>query len=359
MHLLERLEQAGKIRPPGYVTGAAQYLTVMGSEAYGVSSNSSDQDIYGFCIPGKKIVFPHLDGVIYGFDDTSVQKFDQFQQHHINFNEKEYDVQVFNIIKYFKLCMENNPNMMDSLYTPQRCVIHQSVIGELVRSNRKIFLHKGSYHKFRGYAHAQLHKAKEKVYVHIANILRPYGITDEQNVSFDTVRQEADSRGSTCLSGVHESDLEKLDTLFKQGSGKGNDKQKISPKRLASVLRYGWDVKFGYHIVRLSDEAEQILTHGAIDLERSKEMMKAVRRGEWKLEDVEKWFQEKELQLEKLYHESNAVPYSPDGDAVKKLLLQCLEQFFGSIDDAVAVSTDAEKALQEIDGLLGRYWRRR
>ena len=67
MHILERLEQAGLIRPPGFVTGAAQYLTVMGSEAYGVSSNSSDQDVYGFCIPPKSIVFPKI---IPGFESA-------------------------------------------------------------------------------------------------------------------------------------------------------------------------------------------------------------------------------------------------------------------------------------------------
>jgi len=54
--------------------------------------------------------------------------------------------------------MENNPNMCDSLFVPQRCVLYASKVGQLVRDNRKLFLHKGSYHKFRGYAYAQLHK---------------------------------------------------------------------------------------------------------------------------------------------------------------------------------------------------------
>lgn len=54
--------------------------------------------------------------------------------------------------------MENNPNMCDSLFVPQRCVLFASKIGQMVRDNRKLFLHKGSYHKFRGYAYASLNK---------------------------------------------------------------------------------------------------------------------------------------------------------------------------------------------------------
>ena len=76
---------------------------------------------------------------------------------------KQYDVSIFNIVKYFQLCMDNNPNIIDSLFTPINCVLHSTQVGELVRERRKIFLHKGSYHKFLGYAHSQLAKATTKV----------------------------------------------------------------------------------------------------------------------------------------------------------------------------------------------------
>lgn len=47
----------------------------------------SDVDIYGFTIPPKNIVFPHLDGYIHGFGKQPEQ-FEQFIQHHINVEEK-------------------------------------------------------------------------------------------------------------------------------------------------------------------------------------------------------------------------------------------------------------------------------
>jgi len=139
----------------------------MGSVAYGVSSDNSDVDIYGFCIPEKSEVFPHLRGEIRGFGENP-GLFQQYQQHHINDESAsggkgcEYDIVVYNIVKFFQKCMENNPNMVDSLFVPERCVRHITQVGQLVRDNRKLFLHKGSWHKFRGYAKSQMHKMRIK-----------------------------------------------------------------------------------------------------------------------------------------------------------------------------------------------------
>ena len=137
----------------------------MGSLAYGVSSDNSDFDVYGFCIPPKELIFPHISGEIPGFG-RQIQRFEQWQQHHIfdpseNAGKgREYDFSIYGIVKYFQLCMENNPNMIDSLYTPQRCVLHSTAVGNLVRENRDLFLHKGAWHKFKGYAYSQLNKMK-------------------------------------------------------------------------------------------------------------------------------------------------------------------------------------------------------
>ena len=58
--------------------------------------------------------------------------------------------------------MDNNPNMIDSLFVSQRCVLHCSPIGDLVRQNRKLFLHKGIFFKLKGYSYSQLHKMRIK-----------------------------------------------------------------------------------------------------------------------------------------------------------------------------------------------------
>lgn len=295
MNIIKQLTEKGLIKPPRWLPENVHYLTMMGSVAYGVSSDTSDMDVYGFCVPTKELVFPHLAGEIFGFGKQK-ERFEQFQQHHIEVPEemagrgRMYDVSVYNIVKYFQLCMENNPNMIDSLFTPQFCVLHITKIGSMVRENRRMFLHRGAYHKFLGYAHSQLHKMTSK---------NPVG------------------------------------------------------KRLELREQFGFDVKFAYHLIRLSDECEQILTMGDLDLQRSREHMKAVRRGDVSEAEIREWFSAREKTLEKAYAEST-LPYSPDEQAIKNLLLQCLEEHYGRLDKCVVRPDQALRALKEVQEVLER-----
>ncbi len=117
-------------------------------------------------------------------------------------------------------------------------MLHCTKIGQMVRDARRSFLHKGSWHTFKGYAYSQMHKMTSK---------DPIG------------------------------------------------------KRRELVDKFGFDVKFAYHTVRLLDEAEQILTEGDIDLRRNREQLKAIRRGDWTEQDIRDHFARKEKELETLY----------------------------------------------------------
>jgi predicted nucleotidyltransferase len=167
MNTVQYLKSKNLISPPKWLPDNIMYETVTGSIAYGMSSDSSDYDVYGWCIPPKEDVFPHLRGEIFGFG-KQIQRFEQFQQHGmhdptaLNNKGRTYDITIYSIVKYFQLCMENNPNMIDTLYTPYECVLHSTQVGKLVRDNRDIFLHKGCFHKFTGYAHSTLHKLNSK-----------------------------------------------------------------------------------------------------------------------------------------------------------------------------------------------------
>jgi len=288
---LRRLVDKQLIHPPGFVISNTHYLTMMGSIVYGCSSDTSDVDIYGFCIPPKDIIFPHLAGEIMGFGRQH-KRFDQWQKHHVDDKEQgvQFDFQIFSIVKYFHLLMQNNPHVIDSLFVPQRCVLHCTQIGTMVREKRQMFLHKGAWHRFKGYAYSQLKKAKNK---------EPEG------------------------------------------------------KRKAAVEKFGYDPKFCYHIVRLLDEVEQILTEQDIDLQRNREQLKSIRRGEWSLEQIEEYFQSKERELETLYTTSK-LQHSPDEAAIKELLFQCLEHHYGSLSDAVVVEGRDRETLRQIKELCER-----
>lgn len=164
---VERLTKKGLMTPPSWLVANVLYETIMGSYAFGVATDISDFDTVGFCVPPKDMVFPHLAGHIDGFGRQK-QKFVCYQKHHVMVADelggkgREYDLNIYNIVHYFHLCMENNPNMIASLFTPQDCVLHSTNVANMVRDKRKLFLHKGCWHRFKGYAYNQLHKMRTK-----------------------------------------------------------------------------------------------------------------------------------------------------------------------------------------------------
>ena len=289
--IVDRFISKQLVTPPSFLKNNIQYEVMMGSIAYGVSSNDSDVDVYGFCIPPKYMIFPHLTGEIFGFG-TQHNRFEQWQQHHIKNSSKtkEYDFTIYSIVKYFQLCMQNNPNMIDSLFVPRRCVLHSTQIGEHIRERRKDFLHKGSWHKFKGYAYSQVHKMNTKV----------------------------------------------------------PDK---NSKRYKSIQKFGFDIKFAYHVVRLLNEIEQILIEKDLDLQRNREQLKSIRNGEWSKEQIENYFEIKEKSLEELYIKSD-LPHSPDEERIKTILLECLEIHYGSLEDTIKTNVPIDKILDDMSAYI-------
>lgn len=156
MSIIKKLYKHGHLSVGQPWVTDTNYEVIMGSMAYGANSEdgTSDMDIHAITVPSIEMVFPHLTGWIPGFGDHP-PKFENFQQHHIDAFEKNYDVAIYSIVRAFDLSADNNPNMLDMLWVPDNCVVHMDQIGEHLRKNRRHFLHKGAYHRFRGYAHQQ------------------------------------------------------------------------------------------------------------------------------------------------------------------------------------------------------------
>ena len=292
--LLHDLAKQNLIHPPKWLPSNTVMMTIMGSQAYGVNQDDSDQDIYGVCIPPKELTFSHLAGEIPGFG-RQIQRFEVWSEHNVRDPNKtvEHDFAIYGIVKYFNLCMENNPNMIDSLFVPRNCVLHSTAIGEMIRENRKMFLHKGAWHKFKGYAYSQASKIRNKV-------------------------------------------------------------NSSAPKRAAQIEEFGYDLKFAYHCVRLMNEVEQILIEHDLDLQRNREQLKSIRRGEWTLEQFEDYFTNKEHALETAYANSS-LPHGPDEEKIKELLLNCLEAHYGSLQTAVVRVPQLDSLVADLEEIVQKY----
>ena len=269
MNLISQLTEKGIAHPPTWLPDATQYLTKMGSQAYGCSLDSSDLDIYGFCVPPLDMIFPHLHGEILDFG-TQHQRFGVYQEHHLINGDVNYDISIYSIVKYFNLLMQNNPNMADSLWVYDEDVITQTKISKLVRDNRKMFLHRGAFHRYREYARGQLHRIKNK-------------------------------------------------------NGHENE------KRAASIRAFGYDTKYALHCLRLMGEVEQILATGDFDIKRDSKYLLEVRQGKFTLDELEIEFNRLDAEMLTAY-ENSKLQDAPDEHAIKKLLLNCIEEFHGKLE---------------------------
>jgi len=330
---------------PSHMKNNIHYEVIMGSTAYGVSDDSSDIDIYGFCMPPKHILFPYQKNHIVGFGKKP-ENFEQFQKHHIIDKGcgKEYDVSIYNIVKFFNLCMENNPNMVDALFVPNRCVLHSTQIGEYVRENRKMFLSKRVWHKFKGYAFSQLHKMNNK---YLREFVR---LCDDYYIPYDLPL--TDTIDLMTKKNITNDKIHRMSILIKKIESNGN-----RSKRIDVIIKYGYDTKFAYHVVRLIDECHQILEEGDLDLTRSRNHLKAIRRGEWDVSKVEEYFEAKLKIIEGIYDRST-LRYSPDEDSIRNLLLECIEMHYGTVenygneDRVCLLLSNVQDSLSKIEKLL-------
>ena len=102
--VVHSLSTRGLVRPPSFLPSNVMYETLMGSMAFGVASDDSDRDVYGFAIPPKEDLFPHLAGEIVGFG-TPRKPFACFHQTHIRDPEAlggrgvEYDLTIYSIAR--------------------------------------------------------------------------------------------------------------------------------------------------------------------------------------------------------------------------------------------------------------------
>jgi hypothetical protein len=122
-------------------------------------------------------------------------------------------------------------------------------------------------------------------------------------------------------------------------------------KRAEKVKIQTFDCKYALHLVRLLDEVEQILVHGDIDLQKNKEQLKAIRRGDITEKEIRQWASDKSLHLENVYAKST-LREKPDVTAIKNLLLKCLEIQYGSLDKAVVVQDQYQSAFMRIKEII-------
>lgn len=132
------------------------FLGTVGSHAYGTDLPDSDHDEAGVCI------IPYLD-YYYG-----QREFHQFQDFFDAAGNK-IDKTVFSLQKIIVLALDNNPNILDYLALPDRCIIKTTPAWDVFRQSIDKILCSRVKHSFTGYAMAQI----KRVEIHRQYLLNP------------------------------------------------------------------------------------------------------------------------------------------------------------------------------------------
>lgn len=113
---------------------------IVGSHAYGISTETSDVD--------KKGVFiqPLEDILSFGYRDQ--------------ISDEKNDVVFYEVRRFLQLLCSNNPTVLELLFLPSDCIIHINPIFNLILEKRDSFLTKACRLSFGGYAIQQIRKAR-------------------------------------------------------------------------------------------------------------------------------------------------------------------------------------------------------
>lgn len=121
-----------------------------GSMAYGTNISTSDEDFKGVAIPPKEYFF------------GSLKVFEQAEL-------KDPDTVIYDIRKFFKLSIDNNPNLIETMHVDESDIMYISNLGIELLKHKNEFLSKRAKYSFAGYAIAQLKRIK----THRKYILNP------------------------------------------------------------------------------------------------------------------------------------------------------------------------------------------
>ena len=98
------------------------FLTIHGSQAYGLNHATSDLDIKGICIPPANV----RDSLFQGFDQAEnnegIHALPVIQPH-INPLNPKVESTVYSLRKFFKLAADVNPNVIELLFVDYSCVL--------------------------------------------------------------------------------------------------------------------------------------------------------------------------------------------------------------------------------------------
>lgn len=165
---------------------------------------------------------------------------------------------------FFWLSHKCNPSVIEWLYVPNNCMELHTPESKIIRDNRYLFLSKEIYYRFKGYAFSELTRL-------------------------------------TKITG-------------RTGAARRN-----------TIFEKGFNVKSGYNVVRLLDEAIELLSEGFLKMPlEHRELYRSIREGKLELIDIMNLAEEKQLELDKAFKASK-LPEKSNFEVIDRLMVKIIK----------------------------------
>ena len=342
------------------------YMCLHGSKAFNCNIESSDDDYKGITIPPKEYIF----GYSNCFEQAILTK-------------PNPDTTVYDLRKFFKLATTNNPTILETMFVRPEHQLMVSKLGEKLIDNRDLFLSKRVRWTFAGFANSAIKRVK----LHRQYLLNPQKKKPERkdfnlpeifeikqsvmqaiqaeinkliakfnfNFLHDLAPDERIALSSQVEEMLVELKITKDEMYELYGKKLGFDDKIINilqkerefassieswrkyqdwlknrnPDRAANEAKFGYDTKWGYHIVRLYRTCEELLETGKVNVWREDaEELKEIRKGSWDFDKLIDFSEKSDLKIQNLYNTSQVLPHHPPINKLNNLCQQLIEESF-------------------------------
>lgn len=131
------------------------YVTLHGSQAYGLANEFSDVDVKGICVPPRGVEY----NLYHRFEQAeNSPDLEAHLAHFKNPKNPKFESTIYSLRKFFLLAAEVNPNIIELLWTDPKDHFVFKYPMDVVIEKRDLFLSNKARYTFAGYACAQAKK---------------------------------------------------------------------------------------------------------------------------------------------------------------------------------------------------------
>lgn len=295
------------------------FKCVTGSHAYGTATIRSDLDIRGIAIPPQE----YFTGYLHIFD-----------QH----EDKPKDITIWSLHKFMKLAANNNPNILELLYLPERFWLVDTPYWKVIVKNRDLFMSKKVRWTFSGYAYSQLKRIQtHRGFLLMGEVKRPrridFGLPTNPVLSSEQINAALSLPESAIASThrdymVRERQYRDKERVWKQWNEWYKNRNE---ERAALEAAHGYDTKHASHLVRLVLQGKEALATGHMTLPRPERgLLLDIRNGKIPYEALLKMVENFDAEFDELYKIS-PLQREPKRKAIEKLTIDITEKFLEEV----------------------------